>query len=851
MLGRFVILSGVLLGTGLAAGQVLQHVKPAPTTHDRVRHAPASEPAIAPGVRHLSFSTPSLPALTQPTCPWDCGIPQDKNVGIVDFLALLAQWGGPGPCDFDGGGVGITDFLKLLGNWGPCPAPINDECLGKIIIDRFDPAGTIQVQFDMFGATPSPEASQCTGIDPNPFKDIWYCLRNITNEKKIVTLTGTVNLLAEVTDGCTCPPGPLVTCGPLVGPVPTSFTMQPGDEVCIRLLNDLGLPNDQLKGILVITNEPVPPDDLNFFFDPVLFFEALALAGKTEKFIWDFKPDFLPPQVSIDIASPLDINTHFVNAPGIWFDGVSTLWPPEVDNVQFAANLNPQGPFVPGQQLVYVKGGPDVLLDNNAVVAGLDPAGLDSSLTIFSGPPAPIDDNHTAMQLEVVSLGVPGQLAEIHVTVYDKADAEIGKLVLLLQAGQKQFIAFMTKDPAVTIGRVDIWDAFGSEEGISAIATYNQPVPPGVIKFFDDPLGFFDSLPPTKTEKFLWTFKPDNVPVGGPPIKVGDLLDIFSHPALAPGIWDLPDGTTLWPPEVDNVQFSSNINPQGPFAPANGMLYFKGPSPDFPLDNNALVAQSIPGDPDTSFEIISGPPAGDNHTAFQFELVSATAGAVGTFHVSVFDKNDVEIGKQVVIVPPGQKVFMGLISNDPLVTIGRIDIWDINGGQEGISSIAAYQDAVPACPGPGDCCDPAGNGSPGCDNLDCCQRVCATDPFCCSVVWDTVCANAAQLLPQCLCQPVHDIEPCVNCPDPDEPIWCVYQVTSVANPLICKQRGIFIGAIICVTPCPFPGDLIDCDPDGLGHVLFQTVGNLCKFVVVPLNGCETCPAGTIQWRRIS
>ncbi len=58
-----------------------------------------------------------------PPCPWDCdgGESTDGTVGIVDFLALLAQWGSPGSCDFDGGGVGITDFLALLGNWGPCP----------------------------------------------------------------------------------------------------------------------------------------------------------------------------------------------------------------------------------------------------------------------------------------------------------------------------------------------------------------------------------------------------------------------------------------------------------------------------------------------------------------------------------------------------------------------------------------------------------------------------------------------------------------------------------------------------------------------------------------------------------
>jgi hypothetical protein len=55
-------------------------------------------------------------------CPWDCEPAPDGNVGVTDFLAMLAEWGQVGTsCDFDGGGVGITDFLKLLGEWGPCP----------------------------------------------------------------------------------------------------------------------------------------------------------------------------------------------------------------------------------------------------------------------------------------------------------------------------------------------------------------------------------------------------------------------------------------------------------------------------------------------------------------------------------------------------------------------------------------------------------------------------------------------------------------------------------------------------------------------------------------------------------
>ncbi len=55
------------------------------------------------------------------TCPWDCGATPDELVGINDLLAMLGSWGGPGPCDFDGGGTGINDLLELLTEWGPCP----------------------------------------------------------------------------------------------------------------------------------------------------------------------------------------------------------------------------------------------------------------------------------------------------------------------------------------------------------------------------------------------------------------------------------------------------------------------------------------------------------------------------------------------------------------------------------------------------------------------------------------------------------------------------------------------------------------------------------------------------------
>ena len=57
-------------------------------------------------------------------CPWDCGGSYDGQVSVVDFLALLAQWGQVDTsCDLSLGdpGAGINEFLTILAHWGPCP----------------------------------------------------------------------------------------------------------------------------------------------------------------------------------------------------------------------------------------------------------------------------------------------------------------------------------------------------------------------------------------------------------------------------------------------------------------------------------------------------------------------------------------------------------------------------------------------------------------------------------------------------------------------------------------------------------------------------------------------------------
>ncbi len=56
-------------------------------------------------------------------CPAD--VDDDGEVGVIDFLLVLANWGPcPAGCptDVDGDGeVGVIDFLLVLANWGPCP----------------------------------------------------------------------------------------------------------------------------------------------------------------------------------------------------------------------------------------------------------------------------------------------------------------------------------------------------------------------------------------------------------------------------------------------------------------------------------------------------------------------------------------------------------------------------------------------------------------------------------------------------------------------------------------------------------------------------------------------------------
>ncbi len=92
----------------------------------------------------------------------------------------------------------------------------------------------------------------------------------------------------------------------------------------------------------------------------------------------------------------------------------------------------------------------------------------------------------------------------------------------------------------------------------------------------------------------------------------------------------------------------------------------------------------------------------------------------------------------------------------------RIGTWPGAEGGAGQFSISCGVPQDDACPGTGDCC--AANGSVGCDDPTCCDKVCACDPQCCDGEWDEACAGTGREGTGCgartLCA-----ESCGICPD--------------------------------------------------------------------------------------
>ena len=209
----------------------------------------------------------------------------------------------------------------------------------------------------------------------------------------------------------------------------------------------------------------------------------------------------------------------------------------------------------------------------------------------------------------------------------------------------------------------------------------------GDFIIFTDPGAFFAAIEAKgKISKGFWDFKPNNV---GPDFIQGiPFLNFQNIPLIT------DTNTPIWDKmPLDNIQFQSNLTPFGTGGPnprGGNELAFATPA-FFGIKNNILVANTFVD----SFDILSGVPVGDNHTAMALQVVSLSSVPSGLpINITVWDKNEENSTRLVLPGPQGvEKQFVGILATDGL-TIGRVNIYDTGSGPgsgaEGISSIEVY-----------------------------------------------------------------------------------------------------------------------------------------------------------------
>jgi hypothetical protein len=110
---------------------------------------------------------------------------------------------------------------------------------------------------------------------------------------------------------------------------------------------------------------------------------------------------------------------------------------------------------------------------------------------------------------------------------------------------------------------------------------------------------------------------------------------------------------------------------------------------------------------------------------------------------------------------------------------------------------------------PNDCCVASPGGTPGCNNVACCEIVCAADPFCCDTAWDGLCAGAAAAIPECNCAvggcPKSANDCCVASPDgtPGCNNDACCEIVCAADPFCCDTSwdGLCAGAAAAIPEC--------------------------------------------------
>lgn len=218
----------------------------------------------------------------------------------------------------------------------------------------------------------------------------------------------------------------------------------------------------------------------------------------------------------------------------------------------------------------------------------------------------------------------------------------------------------------------------GKAQGAGTDCATSSCVPP--VEFFLDEGAFEVALGKAgKTLKGFEDFSENILPP--------DSVDVIDDPLDANTVDrdSFPKGIL-----IDNLTFQSNVggadssqpNPQGPQGLLLATTGFSGATADV----LAPVFSTL------GFDILSGPPAGDNHTALALRLMSF---GNNPLRVDVYDKDNNLMGTiENVPAPLADGGFLGIVAVDGN-TIGRVNIWD-SGGLQGVYDVAAY--LISACP---------------------------------------------------------------------------------------------------------------------------------------------------------
>ncbi len=174
-------------------------------------------------------------------------------------------------------------------------------------------------------------------------------------------------------------------------------------------------------------------------------------------------------------------------------------------------------------------------------------------------------------------------------------------------------------------------------------------------------------------EDFPWLAPPNSVSGGG--------IVVLDTNSDIPGF--VTPGTL-----IDNLTWQSNSGGEdsSQVTPdASDIALFTAPFAGLPF--NGLLANL----PDHSFDILSGPPAGDSHTALGMTPF-AIFGAFTTVRVNVYDLLNNLVGSiNNVPAPLDGSGFLGILATGE-TTIGRVNLWDGSAvdGFQGIYNITAY-----------------------------------------------------------------------------------------------------------------------------------------------------------------